>query len=262
MRIRPIVRKTAHSSISTKRWKATCENGFFAISVQTKDQMGVPLRAVGFRHALVIDIYYSIHWFCKRAMKALISLCEGTGWSGLRCAQLHKGRFLALRFLRILCMLEGPQREKTYLLIFAPNVDSYQLAHSRSLITVFGTSQNECAGWSESSLGAHARRYVFWHRGSAVLYVYTAYMVCALPLPPYGWNGSLPVATWYRVTPRLQRSTCEPNWFSPPSRRTARWYISGCLERKKNNIMQSHDSITTSKTLDWLQSPVPKQFFL
>ena len=57
----------------------------------------------------------------------------------------------------------------------APSVDSDQPAHSRSLIRIFNgqtlASQgyNEktlirlrwCAGWIESSLGAHARRYVF-----------------------------------------------------------------------------------------------------
>ena len=37
------------------------------------------IRAVIFRHSLFLDIYYSIHWFCKRATKMQISLCECAG---------------------------------------------------------------------------------------------------------------------------------------------------------------------------------------
>ena len=74
----------------------------------------------------------------------------------------------------------------TYLLTYAPNADSNQSAHPRSLIRVFVVRTQklcilgypkrrpvkdlirlrECAGWSESSLGAHVCTYVFWRCGS------------------------------------------------------------------------------------------------
>ena len=71
--------------------------------------------------------------------------------------------------------------ENTYLLTSTPNGDANQPEHPRSLIrsllklhpwqskmrTVnILTRLRECAGWFESSLGAHIQRYVFWHCGS------------------------------------------------------------------------------------------------
>ena len=114
-----------------------------------------------------------------------------------------------------------PQRQKTYLLICAPNKDSTQLPFTRILVTEFAVriiksenslsawikSENElstwiksesslsvwrsihpwlskqcpvkilirlreCTGWSESSLGAHVRRYVFCRRDSYILAIF------------------------------------------------------------------------------------------
>ena len=87
-----------------------------------------------------------------------------------------------------------PQCEKTYLLTCAPNEDSDQPARPRSLIRVFVVRMKktlhpwlskmcpvkilirlrECAGWSESSLGAqcHIQRYVFWCCGSLIFCVW------------------------------------------------------------------------------------------
>ena len=59
-------------------WCATLEKGPHAIA----NSEGVN------QHSLFVNIYYSIHWFCKLTMKALISL---------RC--LDKGPFRALRIL-------------------------------------------------------------------------------------------------------------------------------------------------------------------
>ena len=82
-----------------------------------------------------------------------------------------------------------PQREKTYLWTCAPKEDSDQPANTRSLISLCCPHEEtlhpwlskirpvkvlirlrECAGWSESSLGAHVRRYVFWRYGSFILH--------------------------------------------------------------------------------------------
>ena len=45
-------------------------------------QVSMRIRAVWSEHPLFVDIYYSIHCFCKRTMKALISLRLCAGWSG------------------------------------------------------------------------------------------------------------------------------------------------------------------------------------
>ena len=85
--------------------------------------------------------------------------------------------------------LKEPQLQKTHHLTCAPNVDSNQPLHPR--IAVWSESSLpawrnfvalaikskwhqvnimiglcECTGWSRSPLGAHVRRYVFWHSGS------------------------------------------------------------------------------------------------
>ena len=77
------------------------------------------------------------------------------------------------------------QREKTYLLTYTHNEDSNQPVHPQCLIRIFVVHMKklcnidhpkmrpvkilirlcECAGWSESSLGAHVRRYIFWPYG-------------------------------------------------------------------------------------------------
>ena len=76
-----------------------------------------------------------------------------------------------------------PQRKTAYFLTCAPNKDSVQAVHPCSLIKVsvvhlkklcildfpklaqwrFLIRLRECAGWSESSLGAYVRRCIFWH---------------------------------------------------------------------------------------------------
>ena len=48
--------------------------------------------------AFSVVLYHDIHWFCKRATEALISLRICAGWSGpTLSAKLHKGHFYALR---------------------------------------------------------------------------------------------------------------------------------------------------------------------
>ena len=47
-----------------------------------KLQMSVYIRAVSSGRTLFVDIYYSIHWFCKRTTQVRISLRKCAGWSG------------------------------------------------------------------------------------------------------------------------------------------------------------------------------------
>ena len=47
-----------------------------------KVQMRVHILAAWSGHSLFIDMYYNIHWFCKQAMKALISTHICPDWSG------------------------------------------------------------------------------------------------------------------------------------------------------------------------------------
>ena len=81
--------------------------------------------------------------------------------------------------------IERAQRKKTYLFTHAPNGNPDQSTHPRSMIRVFVRMKKlfilgyqklrpvkiliwlcECAGWSESALGAQVRKYVFWQLGS------------------------------------------------------------------------------------------------
>ena len=87
--------------------------------------------------------------------------------------------FEIVAFSEYLLLYES-QHQKTYLWISAPSEDSDQTAHSRSLIRIFtgrildshGCKVSSwwqktllilrgCAGWFESSLPAHVRRYIF-----------------------------------------------------------------------------------------------------
>ena len=62
------------------------------------DQHGI--RAVWSEHSLLVDILFSIHWFCKGTMKSLISLHLCSGWSGPAFVhKLHKGPFSVLRII-------------------------------------------------------------------------------------------------------------------------------------------------------------------
>ena len=63
------------SSIRCVVW----EKGPYAIFQQRRSRW-VMQPAIWSGYSLFVDILYTIHWFCKRATKALISLC--TGWSG------------------------------------------------------------------------------------------------------------------------------------------------------------------------------------
>ena len=53
----------------------------------------VCIYAVCSGHSLFIDIYYSIHWFCKRITKAKISLLIR---ACVVCKNMHKGNFHVL----------------------------------------------------------------------------------------------------------------------------------------------------------------------
>ena len=54
--------------------------GIFLIQTASP-QMSVRIRAVWSEHYLFDDLYYSIHWLCKRVTKVQISLRECTGWT-------------------------------------------------------------------------------------------------------------------------------------------------------------------------------------
>ena len=60
-------------------------------------QISMRIRRVLSEHFLYIDIYYSIHWFCKGTMKALISLRLCAGWSGPALSANCRCSFCALR---------------------------------------------------------------------------------------------------------------------------------------------------------------------
>ena len=49
---------------------------------KAKIQIRMPIRVFWSGHSLFDKIYYNIHWFCKRATQALISLRKCAGWSG------------------------------------------------------------------------------------------------------------------------------------------------------------------------------------
>ena len=57
-----------------------------------KAQISMCICAVWSEHHMFVDIYYSIHWFCKRTTKALISLHI----RACVVCKLHKGHFHAL----------------------------------------------------------------------------------------------------------------------------------------------------------------------
>ena len=60
-------------------------------------QISMRIRAVCTEHYRFVDIYYSIHWFCRWATKSLISLRECTGWSGPTLSANCISPFPALR---------------------------------------------------------------------------------------------------------------------------------------------------------------------
>ena len=65
---------------------------------------------------------------------------------------------------------------------------------------------------------------------------YFTCMVSLFFLPPNGLKGSFPVATWYKVTPRLHKSTVTPNCFPIGRLKTALSYKSGCCKATFKNL--------------------------
>ena len=63
-----------------------------------KVQISVCIQAIWSRHDLFVDIYYSIHWFCKRIATAQISLRECAGWSGPALSANYYMRALFVRW--------------------------------------------------------------------------------------------------------------------------------------------------------------------
>ena len=61
-----------------------------------------------------------------------------------------------------------------YLLTWAPHECSYQSTHEETCILGYpkcakGRFWSDCTFWPESSLGAHVRRYAFWHCGPELI---------------------------------------------------------------------------------------------
>ena len=125
--------------------------------------------------SLFVDIYYSIHWFCKWTTKALISLRIRSGLSG----PVLSANYIPASFVRCASYHE-PRSEKTYFLIWATNEDSNLPWHSRSFISLSCPYEEtlhplpskmrpvkilirlrECADWSESLLGHTRPKHVF-----------------------------------------------------------------------------------------------------
>ena len=63
---------------------------------KAKDMMSVHMRAVWSGHSLFVDIFYSIHWLCKRTIKAQISCTAAQADQGLHCPQNAQGPFLGI----------------------------------------------------------------------------------------------------------------------------------------------------------------------
>ena len=110
-------------------------------------------------------------------------------FSEYRCITRHRcGLFYvnsSFSFSSMYCNLSRNMRKRTFWHV--PNEDSNQPAPTISLIRVFVVLMKKftvhtwlfkmrpgkilirlrkCAGWSESSLGEHALRYIFWRSGS------------------------------------------------------------------------------------------------
>ena len=78
--IRPILRTCL--TLENNNWCVTWEKKTLCHIWTVKVKMSVHIHAVWSGHSLFVNIYYSIYWFCKRTMKASISLRECVGWSG------------------------------------------------------------------------------------------------------------------------------------------------------------------------------------
>ena len=81
---------------------AHCGKGLLCHMQTANVQISMRIRTVWSDQSLFVDIYYSIHWFCRRTTKAPISLRIRAGWSGpalfancsralfVRCTLIHK----------------------------------------------------------------------------------------------------------------------------------------------------------------------------
>ena len=90
--------------IFTYIWRAKWKKRPLCHMRTTKIQVSIHIRAVWSQHSLFVDIYYSFHWFCKRATKALISMCEfanAQADQGLHWLQNASRLFQALRIIFI-----------------------------------------------------------------------------------------------------------------------------------------------------------------
>ena len=87
-----------------------------------KVQMGVCIRKVWSGHSLFVDIYYSIHWFCNRTTKAMISLRECAGWSGpalsANCISVLFVRFASYHILPFSGLIQQTTINDTFLFLF------------------------------------------------------------------------------------------------------------------------------------------------
>ena len=87
--------------------------------------------------------YYSIHWFCKRTMKALISMRERACWSGpVLSAKLH------VPFFRCISFVLSEKLSLSIRSVWSESMIQRQTAKTLISLCVW-------AIWSESSLGAH-----------------------------------------------------------------------------------------------------------
>ena len=117
------------------------------------------------------------------------------------CVLVYKAERVNQFFtLPMIMLITEPRREKTHLLISLLNEDLNQPAYLRSLIRIFVVRKktlhpwlskmcrvkilirrHECADWSESSLGGHVRRYIYWRCVSNMFYFSTKTGLLVIP---------------------------------------------------------------------------------
>ena len=145
--------------------------------------MSMHIRAGWSRHSLLVDINYNIHWFCKQEIKAQISLHKCAGWYVRRLiwacivSKLHKG---PLRALHIICEHQighngrkcsfWHEHLKIQISLHICSLICLHCPYERTLPSWLSKmcsvkiliSLHKCTGWSESSLGKHVHRDVFY----------------------------------------------------------------------------------------------------
>ena len=154
--------------------------------------------------------------------------------------------------LSLICIPDCKRAEtwvKVPFMIYSSNVDSNQPAHPRSLIWVFVVRMKklcmhpclskmhpvkilirlrECTGWSESSLGAHVRRFV----GAQMLHVLTTWCLCiclsvcsTIPNTSFSFSlnpGHLDGESWMQHNHKIaQRVPIPPSDITSRNSRTA-----------------------------------------